>query len=108
MHISIRGHHLVITPAIEEKIIAQFGKLTQHIDHVCSLQVKLKKDHRLHTLSHKGQDNLSAEVIMRLPGKELFAQVCADDMYHAISLLVEKTRRQIERLDRHKDSKFVA
>ena len=108
MQITISGHHLVITPAIEDKIKTQFAKLTKHQDHIGSVQVKLKKDHRLDAISHKGQDNHSAEVILRLPGKEIFAQAAADDMYQAITLLVEKTRRQLERLDRHKNIKFVA
>ena len=30
MHIAIRGHHLAITPAIEEQITEQFSKITQH------------------------------------------------------------------------------
>lgn len=97
MHITIRGHHLPITPAIEDKIKVQFEKLTKHIDQVCSMQVKLQKDHRLTSRSHKGQDNHNAEVILRLPGKELFAQASADDMYQAITLLSEKLRRQLAR-----------
>ncbi len=96
MNIAIRGHHLAITPAIEEKITAQFAKMTKHFDDVCSMQVKLEKVHRLTTRSHKGQDNHRAEVILRLPGKELFAHAAADDMYQAITLLSEKLRHQLE------------
>ncbi|KAA8735079.1 ribosome-associated translation inhibitor RaiA [Acinetobacter qingfengensis] len=105
MQITIRGHHLAITPAIEEKITIQFSKLTKHLDQICSMQVKLQKDHRLTSRSHKGQDNHSAEIILRLPGKELFAQASADDMYQAINILAEKVRRQLER---HKAAKLVA
>lgn len=105
MHLAIRGHHLSITPAIEEKIQTQFEKITKHLDHVSSVQVILQKDHRLNALSHKGEDNHLAEVILRLPGKELFAQAAADDMYVAINLVVEKLKRQIER---YKSLKKVA
>ena len=97
MQITIRGHHLAITPAIEEKIKYHFEKLTKHLDQVSSIQVYLGKDHRLNTLSHKGEGNHNAEVIVRLPGKELFAQASADDMYHAIYMMTEKMRRQLER-----------
>ena len=97
MNIAIRGQHLAITPAIEEKVVTQFAKITKHLDDVCSMQVKLEKAHRLTSRSHKGQDNHSAEVILRLPGKELFAHATADDMYQAITLLSEKLRRQLER-----------
>lgn len=105
MHLIIRGHHLTLTTAIEEKIKTQFEKITKHIDQISSIQVILGKDHRLTALSHKGQDNHTAEVILRLPGKELFAQATADDMYLAINLVTEKMRRQLER---HKNLKKAA
>lgn len=105
MHLTIRGHHLTLTAAIEEKIKTQFDKLTKHLDQVGSVQVILAKDHRLTALTHKGQDNHTAEVILRLPGKELFAQATADDMYQAINLVTEKMRRQLER---HKNLKKAA
>ena len=105
MHLTIRGHHLTITPAIEEKIKSQFDKVIKYLDHVSSIQVILEKDHRLNALSHKGEDNHIAEVILRLPGKELFAQAAADDMYSAINLVTEKLKRQIER---YKSVKKVA
>ncbi|KAA5653045.1 ribosome hibernation promoting factor, partial [Pseudomonas aeruginosa] len=34
MQITIRGHHLAITPAIEEYIKAKFNQLTKHLDQV--------------------------------------------------------------------------
>ena len=45
MQITIRGHHLTITPAIEENIKAKFSQMTKHLDHVNSMQIKLAKDH---------------------------------------------------------------
>lgn len=97
MQLVIRGHHLTITPAIEAKIKTQFDKITKHLDQVISIQVILEKDHRPKALTHKGEDNHIAEVILRLPGKEFFAQAAADDMYTAINILTEKLKRQIER-----------
>ena len=105
MQFMIRGHHLTVTPAIEEKIKAQFVKMNKYLDQVCSIQVILEKDHRLTSPSHKGQDNHNVEMILRLPGKELFAQASADDMYQAITLVTEKLRRQLER---HKTMKKAA
>ena len=32
MQITIRGHHLTITPAIEQDIRFKFNQLTQHLD----------------------------------------------------------------------------
>ena len=97
MQITIRGHHLTITPAIEENIKEKFSQMTKHLDHVNSMQIKLAKDHQIDRRSHKGSANHIAEAIVRLPGVELFAQASADDMYNAITLLTDRLKRQLEK-----------
>ena len=97
MQITIRGHHLSITPAIEENIRDKFAQMTKHLDQVNSMQVKLSKDHQLDKRSKKGSANHIAEAIVRLPGVELFAQASADDMYNAITLLTDGLKRQLEK-----------
>lgn len=97
MQITIRGHHLTITPAIEQNIREKFADLTKNLDQVNSLQVKLSKDHQTELRSKKGSLNHIAEAILRLPGVELFAQASADDMYSSIKQLAEKLRRQLEK-----------
>ena len=97
MQITIRGHHLTITPAIEENIKTKFSQMTKHLDQVNSMQIKLAKDHQIDKRSHKGSANHIAEAIIRLPGIELFAQATADDMYTSINKLTEKLKRQIGR-----------
>ena len=94
MQMTIRGHHLSITPAIENTIREKFAQMTKHLDQVNSVQVKLSKDHQLDKLSRKGSGNHIAEAIVRLPGVELFAQASADDMYSSITQLTEKLKRQ--------------
>ncbi|MFV5464039.1 ribosome hibernation promoting factor, partial [Acinetobacter sp. 207] len=37
MQITIRGHHLAITPAIEENIRLKFAQMTKHLDQVNSM-----------------------------------------------------------------------
>lgn len=37
MQITIRGHHLTITPAIEENIKMKFSQMTKHLDQVNSI-----------------------------------------------------------------------
>jgi putative sigma-54 modulation protein len=54
MQITIRGHHLTITPAIEENIKMKFSQMTKHLDQVNSMQIKLAKDHQIDKRSHKG------------------------------------------------------
>ncbi|WP_298146015.1 ribosome-associated translation inhibitor RaiA [uncultured Acinetobacter sp.] len=97
MQITIRGHHLSITPAIEDTIRAQFFQLTKHLDQVSSMQVKLSKDHQVDKRSKKGSSNHIAEAIIRVPGAELFAQATADDMYSSIKKMTEKLKRQLEK-----------
>lgn len=97
MQITIRGHHLTITPAIEENIREKFAQMTKHLDQVNSMQVKLSKDHQIDKHSKKGSSNHIAEAIIRLPGIELFAQATADDMYTSIKKLTEKLKRQLHK-----------
>ncbi|WOE31321.1 MULTISPECIES: ribosome hibernation-promoting factor, HPF/YfiA family [unclassified Acinetobacter] len=97
MQMTIRGHHLTITPAIEENIRLKFSQMTQHLDQVNSMQVKLSKDHQIDKRSKKGSANHRAEAIIRLPGVELFAQAVADDMYTSIKKLTEKLKRQLHK-----------
>lgn len=97
MQITIRGHHLTITPAIEENIREKFAEMTKHLNQVNSMQVKLSKDHQIDKHSKKGSANHIAEAIIRLPGIELFAQATADDMYTSIKKLTEKLKRQLHK-----------
>lgn len=97
MQITIRGHHLSITPAIEENIRCKFAEMTKHLDQVNSMQVKLSKDHQVDKHSKKGSANHIAEAIVRLPGIELFAQATGDDMYTSIKKLTEKIKKQLIR-----------
>ncbi|MFT4020976.1 MAG: ribosome-associated translation inhibitor RaiA [Acinetobacter sp.] len=95
MQLTIRGHHLTITPAIEENIRVKFGEMTKHLDQVNSMQVKISKDHQIDKPSRKGSANHIAEAIIRLPGVEFFAQACADDMYTSIKKLTDKLKKQL-------------
>lgn len=97
MQITIRGHHIRVTPAIEESIKTKFYHLTKHLDQVNSMQVKLSKDHQIDKRTHKGSDNHIAEAIVRVPGSEFFAQACADDMYTSIKMVTEKLRKQLHK-----------
>ena len=93
MQITIRGHHLTITPAIEEDIRLKFGQMIKHLDQVNSIS----KDHQIDKHSKKGSANHIAEAIIRLPGIEMFAQASADDMYTSIKKLTDKLKRQLHK-----------
>lgn len=104
MQITIRGHHLTVTPAIEQDIRLKFAEMTKHLDQVNSMQVKLSKDHQVDKRSRKGSLNHIAEAIIRLPGTEFFAQATADDMYTSIKKLSEKLKKQ---LDKHRKMQLI-
>ena len=100
MQITIRGHHLSITPAIEDTIRCKFAEMTKHIDQVNSMQVKLTKEQQVDKHTKVESINHIAEAIIGLPGIEFFAQASADDMYSSITQLTEKLKKQLQR---HKD-----
>ena len=65
MQITIRGHHLTITPAIENDIKSKFGQMTKHLDQVNSMQVKRAEDHQMDKRTDEGSSNHIAEAIVR-------------------------------------------
>lgn len=96
MQITIRGHHLAITPAIEENIRLKFAQMTKHLDQVNSMQVKLSKDHQIDKHSKKAAPIiLQKQLFVYLNGA--FAQASADDMYTSIKMMTEKLKRQLEK-----------
>lgn len=76
MQITIRGHHLTITPAIEENIRDRFAQMTKHIDQVNSMQVKLSKDHQLDKRSKKAVQIISQKRLFVCPGLSFCASNC--------------------------------
>jgi putative sigma-54 modulation protein len=71
-------------------------KISRHFDHVISANVVLTVERRMH----------EAEVTVHAPGRSLFANHSADDMYAAIDGLVDKIDRRVrrykEKLTEHK------
>jgi putative sigma-54 modulation protein len=95
MQIKISGHHVSVTKAMEASIYEKLARVERHFDHINSMHVVLSLDNHHTDCTHKGQLNHKAEAIIRVPGAELFAQACADDMYVSIAMLSEKLDRQI-------------
>ena len=94
MQIKISGHHVSVTKAMEASIYEKLARVERHFDHINSMHVVLSLDNHHTDCTHKGQLNHKAEAIIRVPGAELFAQACADDMYVSIAMLSEKLDRQ--------------
>lgn len=108
MHIKISGHHVNVSAALESSVREKLAKVERHFDHINSMQVIFSKENHHSDSSYDGRRGLAnhkAEVILRVPGCELFAQATADTVQTTLDLLVDKLDRQIvrhkERLKSH-------
>ncbi|TAN28218.1 MAG: ribosome-associated translation inhibitor RaiA [Castellaniella sp.] len=85
MSLTITGRHLEITPAIREYVYTKTARVLRHFDQVIDSQVMLSVQPLKHT----------AEMTVRLRGKDLHCEASDDNLYAAIDLLVDKVDRQI-------------
>jgi len=85
MNLNMTGHHLEITPAIREYVVAKMDRINRHFDHVIDVNMILSVE--------KLRQKIEANV--HLSGKDIFVESIDADMYAAIDLLVDKLDRQI-------------
>jgi putative sigma-54 modulation protein len=85
MNLNLTGHHLNITPALRDYVVAKLDRVTRHFDHVIDVTVVLTVD----KLEHK------AEVNLHTRGKDIHVEVIDADMYAAIDALIDKLDRQV-------------
>lgn len=102
MWIEISGHQIDVTPALRDYVQTKLERVDRHFDHHLNVNVILsveKLDHR-------------AEATLATPGKTLFADAVAEDMYAAIDLLADKIdrilQRQKEKMTNHHRGNDVA
>jgi putative sigma-54 modulation protein len=95
MKLDINGHQVEVTPAIRDYANEKIGRLSKHFDHHLDTRMILSVE----KLDHK------AEATLHTPGKTLFADAVASDMYAAIDLLADKLDRivlkQKEKMTNH-------
>lgn len=91
MNVSISGHHISVTDAMNTAVQEKLEKIGRHFDQIQSIQVILSLDNSGAKKSHK------AEAIMRVSGKEMFVQALDDDMYKAINEMADKLDRQVRK-----------
>jgi putative sigma-54 modulation protein len=87
MEINVTGHHVDVTQALRDYVIDKMQRVSRHFDHVISANVVLTVERRNH----------EAEVTVHAPGRSLFANHAAEDMYAAIDGLVDKIDRRVRR-----------
>ncbi|MGA0584098.1 MAG: ribosome hibernation-promoting factor, HPF/YfiA family [Castellaniella sp.] len=85
MSLTITGRNLEITPAIREYVHTKTARVLRHFDQVIDTQVMLSIEPLKHT----------AEITMRLRGKDLHCEASDENLYAAIDLLVDKADRQV-------------
>lgn len=90
MNLTVSGHHVAVTPALESYVRGKLDRVKRHFDHVIDVNVILS----VQKLRQK------AEVTLHVRGKDIFVESDDPDLYAAIDLLADKLDRQILR---HKD-----
>ena len=85
MNLYLTGHHLEITPAIRDYVVAKLDRVTRHFDDVIDVNVVMAVD----KLRHK------VEVNLHMRGKDIHVEAVAPDMYASIDALVDKLDRQV-------------
>ncbi len=83
MRIEINGHRIDVTQALHDYVHNKLERIDRHLDRPFTVRVILSVD----KLEHK------AEATLTPPGKTLFADAVAEDMYAAIDLLADKLDR---------------
>ena len=92
MNVTISGHHLDVSPALREYVLAKLDRITRHFDQVVDITVLLSVE----KLSEK-ELRQKAEVTLHVKGKDIFAECAAEDLYAAIDQLMDKLDRQVVR-----------
>lgn len=94
--LTISGHHLDITPALENHVREKFGKIANMFEIVTSMHVTLTIDHDMQIAK--------AEVTVAGDAKPMFAEAETKDMYISVDEVEHKILAQVSRYhDKLKD-----
>ena len=103
MNVSISGHHISITDAMDKAVREKLEKVERHFDQIQSIKVILSLDNS--GASDGGKKTHKAEAIMRVAGQEMFVQALEDDMHKAINDMADKLDRQVRKYKTRQDRK---
>ena len=92
MNLSIRGHHLDVTPALRNYVTTKLDRITRHFDQVVGVKVLLSVENQ-----KEKEKRQHAECSVRVKGSDLFAESAHEDLYAAVDELVDKLDRQVVR-----------
>lgn len=88
MQIQVTGHQMEVTPALREYAVGKVEKLTRLFEQATGAHVILSVDTKL---AHKSECQLN------VPGKKLFADAEAPDMYAAIDAMIDRLDMQVRK-----------
>ncbi|HUJ01319.1 MAG TPA: ribosome-associated translation inhibitor RaiA [Usitatibacter sp.] len=87
MNLHLTGHHVEITAAIRDYVVAKLERINRHFDHVIDVNVIMTVQ--------KLEQQIEANV--HLSGKDIHVCCNDGDMYAAIDQLMDKLDRQVIR-----------
>ncbi|MGD9600492.1 MAG: ribosome-associated translation inhibitor RaiA [Gammaproteobacteria bacterium] len=87
MQINITGHHLDLSPALNDYIKTKLQRIQRHFDHMVDAHFVLGVEKQLHR----------AEATVHVAGNTMHATSEHEDMYAAIDLMLDKLDRQVKR-----------
>lgn len=106
MHINIHGRNLQISESNTNYVEKRLQKLARHVPNVDEVNVELMVD-KTRSLS----DSFGCEITFWLDTRLLRAEATSADLCRSVSLAVEKTMRQLEKVKarhRHKGRASIA
>jgi putative sigma-54 modulation protein len=87
MQINITGHHVELSPALNDYIKTKMQRIQRHFDHMVDAHFILGMERQLH----------KAEATVHVAGNTMHATSEHEDMYAAIDLMLDKLDRQVKR-----------
>ncbi len=90
MSLRISGHHLEVTPAIQNYVSEKFARINRHFDQVSDIKVLLSIENE-----KEKERRQKAECSIHVKGHDFFAETMHADLYAAIDLLVDKIDHQV-------------
>jgi putative sigma-54 modulation protein len=92
MKFILSTHNVTLTKSIEDHMLSRIEKL-EHLDRfVTSARVTLEHNHL------KGPENqFSCSIRLAVPGPDLFAEDCENDLYAAIDIVAKKIEQQLRK-----------
>lgn len=87
MQLTISGHHIDLTDAMQDYVENKMERLERHFDQVTKINVILSVE----------KMRQKAEATIHITGNDVFANAEDENMYAAIDALVDKLDRQIKK-----------